>query len=299
MKQTKQGRWVAALLLAMSAWSAHSQLLAVQVAHGDLLHLTFNRPVPARTPFGTHGLSLPTWSVTGGELLLVSETELVYQAPKESGLYLLLWEQGDQRAEVLIHVPTALECTEIVTPIVIEDHYVVPVMNAAPFRIYFQGGSQIPRGPSICLVRGHPISGKRLTGECEGNGRTNERYKSYSQSYIIEMGEVTVTSELAGHLAAIGIRVSVGVRIKIQQYVERTTKMRLEDCYRCVNGQLKLVGSRVEYQICDQITYRSPTWACQASHLLMLPGCGLQRFSGCRFIGDCECPRGPVITGCD
>lgn len=277
-------------------WS-HAQLMAVQLNPGETMGITFSHPVPVRIPIGVHDLTMPTWSVSGGELLSVTETGLTYRAPLESGLYLLIWEGGTERAEVLVHVPPELECTETVAPLEINKQLMVPTVNAAPFVIYFQTTTGPPRGPTICLIKGRPIAGERLTGKCERD-RQQDREKRYTQTYARELGDVTVTSELAAQLAAIGIRVTVGVRIKIEQQVQRTTKMRLIDCYKCVNGRLKLEGSRVEYVFCDYVSYLSPSWACQAISVIMLPSCGLHPSSHCRPIGDCDCPKGASFYGC-
>lgn len=240
------------------------------------------------------------WRALMGEVRYLGEGVIEYIAPADESFDMILYydEATGEYATlaVMVAIPGEEPCPEPVPSPAIKyngmDVYLMPVLsNIANMQVMAlpPGGSGWG-GPSICL-RGRPLNPR--PGRCSGSSFTTSRDKAFP---VVckpwrPRGTIRVTADIAAKVyRRFGISLAVGVTIQVESRECRTTKLRLQDCYRCENGVPRHVGSRVFWWITYWEEY-APFWACilygGPCAKPCLPPC---RESGCSQSGDCLCP---------
>jgi hypothetical protein len=225
------------------------------------------------------------WYALTGEVLSVSTEGIVYQAPDGS----------DETFDVLIwHNPFTGQWATVAITLVCETEAVsacmdssqllcsVPVSSNAGVQIVAlaQGGS----GFYICLP-GRPVNPPPPDRNCTGGSTTTSRDKFFRKcSPWWNCRTITVDASLAARVWRIfRIRLSVGVTVHIQRRRCRETKLTLQDCYQCVNGQWKYVGTRVWWRT-KEFDEVDPSWG-----VLFCPIGSPIIHRGCTSSGNCRC----------
>ncbi len=146
-----------------------------------------------------------------------------------------------------------------------------------------------------------PLSDRKCDREGEVTTSTSDTYTAYRE--VPRNYSFTISPQLAQLIRErLGIDIQPGSQTAVAR-VGISVRYRYVDCYRCENGEWKLVGQRVEYALCSKVlSYTNPPWlsrAFQDSELqqalrragLPAPGDEIESFSKCVGGGqECECP---------
>ncbi len=272
-------------------------------APGETLFFMTTFPLPAYHEIcsyeGAVTVRLPLWHSIGGRITYADPWWIVYRAPQTEGIYLVYWENADRtrRFGFLVRVKEnpvgdqtlnleefagyvgafvpLSNATEAPTAIFLARRRTLkPDRNPPPDFMDNNGNVEVDPPDKPFLPR------PRRPNPCSG-GFNNTKVKKEHARWREHAGSVTITAEIAAGLEGIGIRASVGQTIEVYAEWSRIARFEITDCYRCVNGELRWVGSRVDYEVCTWLDGYTPPWICRAVEA------GILNFS---------CPKDAIYT---
>ena len=227
------------------------------------------------------------WHALNGELLSVSAEGVVYQAPdgRDETFDVLIWHNPLTGQWAIVAVTLVCETESV--PACMESQLLcsVPVSSNAGVQIFALSLAQGGSGFNICLS-GRPLNPPPLDRRCSGGSTTTSRTKffrrcdpwSHCRTIIVDAAIATRVWRI------FRIRLSIGITVHIQKRRCIETKLTLQDCYRCVNGQWRYVGSRVWWRT-TEFQEVDPNWG-----VLFCPIGPPRIRGGCVPSGNCPCP---------
>jgi hypothetical protein len=242
-------------------------------------------------PF-TEGIEESTnWFALTGEVLSVSKEGVVYQAPdgRDETFDVLIWH--NPATGQWITVAITLICEDEPEPISLCNQQTihtqavcsVPISSNVGIQVFAQ--TQRGSGFYICLP-GRPLNPPPSNRNCSGGNTRTERGKFFSRcDPDVHCRTVVVDANLAARIWRIfRIRVAVGTTVRITKRDCIDTKIVIQDCYKCVNGQWQYTGTRVFWR---RIKYQevTPNWG-----VIFCPIGAPRVERGCISSGDCPCP---------
>jgi|GEM_PF-3166052 len=228
-----------------------------------------------------------TWYALNGEVLSVSREGVVYQAPDghDETFDVLIWHNPSSGQWATIGITLICEAETVKLALESLDGqavYRIPTSSNAGVQLFALHGQG--SGFVICSS-GRPVNPPPPDLRCSGDTRTSRskffrRCGPWQNCRTITV-DVTIATRVWN---AYRIRLSIGITVHIRKRSCVETKMTLQDCYQCVNGQLQYVGTRVWWRTKD-FQEVDPSWG----DLFCPIGPPIVR-GGCIPSGNCLCP---------
>jgi len=292
--RTHRAIWLLSVLLVSAQWlSAQEEAAELPASLPDrwLILQPSEIVTFVVNPF-TEGIEESTnWLALTGKVLSVSKEGIVYQAPdgRDETFDVLIWHNPD--TDQWITVPITLICedesgsTSPCNQPTTRTQAVCSVPISSNVGIQVLAQTQRGSGFSICLP-GRPLNPPPSNRNCSGGSTRTERTKFFTRcGPDMHCRTVVVDADLAARIWRIfRIRVAVGITVHITKRDCIDTKIVIQDCYKCVNGQWQYTGSRVFWKT-TKYQEVTPNWG-----VLFCPiGAPTER-RGCVSSGDCRCP---------
>lgn len=236
------------------------------------------------------------WFALMGDLRYLGKGIIEYRAPIDEGFDLIVYRDETTGEYTVLAVTVDISgeepCPEPVPAPLIKyaglDVYLMPIQsNIAGMRVM-----ALPPGDGfgvvICLT-GRPLNPR--PSRCSGSGFTTTRWKTFLRCTDWKYrGTIRVTADIQAKVwAKLGIRLTIGATFRVEERECRSTKLKIQDCYRCRNGVPEYVGSRVFYWIVHWSEFR-PSWACVIyGGQYAIPCQPPLRMHDCVSNGDCPC----------